>query len=366
MICLSDKKPGGYSGLSCCSFRFTLSLGGLGAGTAFIGAAFATTAAFAASSFATSSATFAKATFAANFRVVFGSGFKTVGQGRFEYGGFNQFFDVTKLIHLLVADEGQRHAGALGTGSTPHPVHIVFRVVGHIVVDHQIDAVHIDAPGNDVGGYQNLRVSVAEAEHHLFPLPLFQIGVNGLHRETGLFERTINLLYLYFGGRENHHAGQVLPLEQLLQQSHLLVVVHHISRLQYALGGFGHGNTYFFGLLQQFAREFADLGGHGGRKKEGLPILGQILHNLHNVVVKTHVEHAIGFIQNQVFQTGELKIVHRQMLQQSPRCGYHHVGSADERLLLLVPQARIVAAINGDGGQGQKVGKALQLLVNLY
>src|SRR5690554_6910312 len=158
MICLSDKKPGGCSGLPCCSFRFTSTLGALGAGTAFIGASFATTAAFAASSFATSSATFAtfaKATFAANFRVVFGSGFKTVGQGRFEYGGFNQFFDVTKLIHLLVADKGQCHAGALGTGGTPYPVHVVFRVVGHIVVDHQIDAVHIDAPGNDVGGYQN-------------------------------------------------------------------------------------------------------------------------------------------------------------------------------------------------------------------
>ena len=47
--------------------------------------------------------------------------------------------------------------------------------------------------------------------------------------------------------------------------------------------------------------EFGNTVWVGGRKQQSLSVLGTLTHQLRDVVKKSHVEHAIGFVQHQCF-----------------------------------------------------------------
>ena len=64
-----------------------------------------------------------------------GSGAEGGGEGELVDGFFEEFLDLTEVIHVLVADEGDGAAVALGSGGAADTVDVVFYVVGHVVVD---------------------------------------------------------------------------------------------------------------------------------------------------------------------------------------------------------------------------------------
>lgn len=55
-------------------------------------------------------------------------------------------------------------------GGTADAVHVVFRVVGNVEIDNQLDVVDIDTARDDVSGDEDVYTSVLELFHHLFTL----------------------------------------------------------------------------------------------------------------------------------------------------------------------------------------------------
>ena len=46
-------------------------------------------------------------------------------------------------------------------------MHIVFGIVGHVVVDDHGDVVDVDAARNHVGGHEHIKLAALELEHHV-------------------------------------------------------------------------------------------------------------------------------------------------------------------------------------------------------
>lgn len=121
------------------------------------------------------------ATVAGGFGAV-GGGFAEVDRdGDFVDVLFDEGFDAMEFALFFLADESDGNAVCIGTGGASDAMDVVFRVVGHVVVDDEGDVVDVNAAGNDVGSDQDVDFPVFEIEHDVFALFLLQVGVHGCH-----------------------------------------------------------------------------------------------------------------------------------------------------------------------------------------
>ena len=148
-------------------------------------------------------------------------------------------------------------------------------------------------------------------------------------------------------------------------QGEFLCFIYRVGHLQYLFGRFGHGNIHFHGLVQYLSGQFPDLIRHGGGEHQVLPFLWQVLNDFHDVIIKTHVQHPVRFVQYQVFQAVKLHIVVVQMGNHPARGTDHHFGPFGQGFLLPGKQGSVSSAIHSDGAYGGKIGKALHMLVDL-
>ena len=66
-------------------------------------------------------------------------------------------------------------------------------------------------------------------------------------------------------------------------------------------GGVLRGDFDDFGRVHEVFGKFADGGREGCGKEQGLTLLGQHLHDFADVVDETHIQHAVGLVENDDF-----------------------------------------------------------------
>ncbi|CCZ75682.1 putative uncharacterized protein [Alistipes finegoldii CAG:68] len=266
---------------------------------------------------------------------------------------------------FLLADEGHGSAGRRGTRRTADAVDIIFGVVRHVVIDDQSDVLDVNAARHDVGGHEDRDLVVLEVEHHLLALGLLQIGVHGRHVEFHAFERMGQLLDLHLRRREDDRLRLGRLGEHLADDVQLLVLIADIGRLVDSLVGFRNGDIHLGGIAQNGLGQFADLRGQRRREHDRLPLLWHVRDDLHDVLAETHVEHAVGFVENQAFDMREVDAAVLDMRNHAAGSGDDHVRPHQHTPLLHVPALAVAAAVNDRGRDGQVIGKALKLLVYL-
>ncbi len=237
--------------------------------------------------------------------------------------------------------------------------------MGHVVVDDQPDVLDVDAAGHDVGGDQDIDLVVLESEHHLLALGLLQIGVHGGDVELHALERVGQLLDLELRRREDDGLRIGRLGEKFADDAQLLALVADVGRLVDGLVGFGDGDVDLGGVAQDGLGQLADLGRQRGREHDGLPLLGHVGDDLHDVVAETHVEHAVGLVEDHALDVRKIDAAVLQVGNHAPGGGDDHVGTQQHAALLHVPALAVAAAVDDGGRNGQIIGKTLELLVDL-
>ena len=243
---------------------------------------------------------------------------------------------------------------------------VVLGVVRHVVVDYQTDILDVDTPGHDVRSHQDLDAVVLEVEHHLLALRLLQVGVHGGHVEIHALERAGQLLDLELRRREDDRLRIGRFGEQLADDAQLLILVTDVGRLVDRLVGFRYGDVDLGRIVQDGLGQLADLGRQRRREHDRLPLAGHVRDDLHDVVAETHVQHAVGLVENEIFHARKVDAAVLQMGDQASRRGDHHVRAHQHAALLHVPALAVAAAVDHRRRDGQVVGKALELLVDLH
>src|SRR6202011_750486 len=87
-----------------------------------------------------------------------------------------QPLEVTDLAALHQRDN---HAGGPGPGRAAGAVQVILVVVRRVELHDQVDVVHVDAPGRDVGGDQDAGVPGGERVQGPLPLALVAVAVDG-------------------------------------------------------------------------------------------------------------------------------------------------------------------------------------------
>jgi hypothetical protein len=93
-----------------------------------------------------------------------------------------QPLQITDLPGLGQSDHQSRRPGP---GRTSRTVQVILVVVRRIVVDHQVDVVHVDAARGDVGGDQDARLPGGEPVQGPLALVLVAVAVDGRGADAG-------------------------------------------------------------------------------------------------------------------------------------------------------------------------------------
>ena len=153
--------------------------------------------------------------------------------------------------------------------------------------------------------------------------------------------------------------------EQLADDAQLLALVADVGRLVNRLVGFRNGNAHLDGIAQDGLGQLADLRRQRRREEDRLTLAGHVGDDLHDVVAEAHVEHPVRLVENQVLDVRKIHAAVLQVGDHAARRGDHHVGTHQHAALLHVPALAVATAVNDRRRDGQVVGEALELLVDL-
>ena len=102
------------------------------------------------------------------------------------------------------------------------------------------------------------------------------------------------------GAREHQHLAPVVLLDDVGQQGFFLLAAHGVHHLADALHrGVARSHLHGLRVFEQGLRQLANVVAEGGREQQTLLVGGQQGQNFFHIVNKTHVQHAVGFVQHQ-------------------------------------------------------------------
>ncbi|PSK61248.1 hypothetical protein B0E53_06857 [Micromonospora sp. MH33] len=234
---------------------------------------------------------------------------------------------------LLRQDQGDHGAGLPRPGGPPAPVQVVLRLGRRVGVDHQVQPVHVDAPGRHVGGHQRgdvpgaellqdpgaLRLALAAVQRRgAYPLGEQLAGdpvgaVLGRHEQDGA---------ALAGGDVGQCGGLVVRLD-----------------VQHVVGHRGHrGGARVNGVRHGVAQEAADQPVHapvqGGREEHPLAVRVDLLQQLRHLRQEAHVGHLVGLVEHGDGHLVEPGVAAVDQVVQPARGGHQHLGAGAQRVRL--------------------------------
>ncbi|MNE06314.1 hypothetical protein D3C80_988990 [compost metagenome] len=227
-----------------------------------------------------------------------------------------------------MGDQRDRQAFATGTAGTAHAVHVLVTAARHVEVDHQVQAVDVQATGRNVGSHQYLGAALLEAvqgqlavllvllavQHEGLHVLGHQVAVDAVGQGAGVGED--DRLVEGFVGQQ--------PLHDLL---FVLVVVGGDDLLAGAFGQLRDAVEHqVLRVFQHLADDVAQGRATGGsREQQGLLAVFALFAQALHVFGKAHVEHAVGFVEDQHLHVGQVEVAGIELLEQAARGADQHV-----------------------------------------
>ncbi len=153
------------------------------------------------------------------------------------------------------------------------------------------------------------------------------------------------------GAGEHHSLVHFLGGQQVIQQ--VILVGQCVSQVQalfdvvVAVCVRGHSNVHGISTCQALS-QLAHVTGKRRAEHQCLTFCWCLFSDGFDVIDEAHVQHAVGFVQNQHFQVGQHGSACTQVIQQTARCGNQHIQRALQGL-----QLGAIRHAAHDGGHAQ-------------
>ncbi len=245
---------------------------------------------------------------------------------------FNQLLDSLEARLIFWAHQRDAFTVPIGPSCSPDSVHVVLLIRRHIIVDHQLNVVNVNASTDHIGRHKDGDLALTKGQHDLFALVLFQIRTDSIADDACFFQGSHHLRYRPLSAREDDAAFDISILEHTNQDIVLLMIKQNVSPLLDFFRRLREGQFDRHGVLQQLMGQLVNAIRHGRRKQQGLPFFLAMVGNAHDVAQKSHVQHPVRLIEDQGHEFGQIDIAQIQMGQQPARCGNDDVRPFFERL----------------------------------
>ena len=243
-------------------------------------------------------------------------------------------------------------------------MYVVLGLGGHVVVHHIGHFVDVDAAGQHVGGHEDVGLAGGEVVQGALALVLGAVGMDGLGVVAGSLQLAAGGVGSMARASEDDDA-LVPPLLQKCRQKVGLqgvghvrdVLFHGVGRL--ALRGDLHNGRIVQHGVHLVEHALVD----GGREQKRLAAFRRRLHDAAHRGEKSHVEHAVGLVQHEHLNLGEVDGLLVHEVDEAPRRGDEHVHAAREAVDLRLD---LHAAHHIGDAQAAGAGDGLADFLNLH
>ena len=266
---------------------------------------------------------------------------------------------------LFGADQGYCLAFLAGAAGPADAVDVVFGGVWQFEVDHRGQVFDVEAAGCDVGGDQHADLAALEILEGLGTSLLALVAVNGVGGNFVAFKEVGQPAAGELGVHEDQHlVGLFLMADQVGQQVALEAAGNRVDDVADRLADHvAAGHFDQLRVFQHLVGELLDLVREGGREQQALAVGRQEGEDAADIRDEAHVEHAVGFVEDQEFNLAEGDGFLLYMVQQASRSGYHDLDAAAQFLDLRV---HVDTAVDAGAAQGEVLGVHLDRLEHLH
>ena len=262
------------------------------------------------------------------------AGFKSGNHG-LVHRAPQQLFNLVQQRDFLGRHQGNRFSRAARAPRATDAMHVVFGHMRQIVVDHMRQFFNIQTARGEVGSHQHAHHAGLEIGECLSACALALVAVNrrgGNTRASQLVRETIGAVLC---AGKHQHLFPVAGFHQVREQRALARLTDGMHTLRHQLGfGIAPRDFHHYRFGQQAIRQFANLVGKRRREQQVLPLRGQQGEDALDVVNKTHIEHAVGFIQHENFHVRQIHRLLIGVIQQAARCRHQNIHACLQRLNL--------------------------------
>ena len=187
-------------------------------------------------------------------------------------------------------------------------MHVRLGVVRDVVVQDVRDPVDVETARSHVGGHEDVDLTVLQLRDGALTLRLGDVAVDGSCREPARPQPLRQVFGGLLGAYEHDHRVELLDFEDTGQRVQFALVRDLEIPLRDVRRGPGLGlHRDLDRVLEVLLRQPADRLGHGGREQRHLLGLRRIAQDALDVFGKTHVQHLVGLVEDEVVQLGDVE-----------------------------------------------------------
>ncbi len=243
----------------------------------------------------------------------------------------HQAEDAAALVRQHQGDDG---AGTAGPGGAAGAVQVVLVVAGRVDVQHQVDAVDVDAAGGDVGRDDDVDVAVLEVAEHPGTGALGHAAVQRVGLHTGLEQLLGDAVGTHLGADEDDRAA--LAGGDRVGDRRLVLGLHHEDVVGH--GGHGAGRRVDLvgdRVVQVALDQGVDLVLQGGGEQQALAAGRDLVEDLGDLGQEAHVGHLVGLVEDGDLDVVELGGTAVDQVAQTAGGGHQDVDAALQRVDLV-------------------------------
>ena len=136
--------------------------------------------------------------------------------------GLGIVLDVLQLDDLAADDERVGFARTSGAACPSNPVHIIFLILGQVVIDDDLNVIDVNASRRNIRRHQQIDLARAETVHDPRPQRLFHITMQRLRRVTTRRQFFTDLIDFALGVAEHKRQFDPLRFDQAAQDLELV------------------------------------------------------------------------------------------------------------------------------------------------
>ncbi len=275
-----------------------------------------------------------------------------------------QLLDLGEARLFLGCDQRGGFAFLAGAAGAADAMHVILGDARQFVVDDVRQVVDVEAAGRDIGGDQHARRAGLEGLERLGAVLLALVAMNRGSVDAFAFEPGGQPRRAELGTDEDQHLRHRRVLEHLLEQVALAVGGDRV----HAVGdGFRHlvaaRDLDQLRRLEHGVGELLDLVREGGGKQQALARRRQQLEDALDVGDETHVEHAVGFVEDEELDEVEAHGLLFDVVEQP-------AGGRDDDFAAFLEfgdlRAHVDAAVNADRAQREVLAVGLDRFLDLH
>ena len=229
-------------------------------------------------------------------------------------------------IDLLVGagDDGQRDAGLAGAARAADAVDVVLRVMRRVVVDDVADVGNVEPARGDVGADQQLHLVVAERVERRHARALVEIAVQRADGEAVLLQRAVDDLHVALAVAEDDRVLEIVgaadePSQRLALLFRRAAPDGTSDCVMLSAVEAGRETSTRTGLCRNGLGQAGDFRRHRRREEQGLPRERHQLADALDVGNEAHVEHAVGFVDDEDLDAGQQQAAALGEIEQAAR-----------------------------------------------